>query len=196
MLMPWNPSITRMLAALIGLAVAMPLAAFVMARVRRRRRRCREMRWQQRLAARRARRQHTAARHRDNLATLLNPDPERRPTVLLVAPEAVAISTRRLLDGSGCRTIVTTDVTDAWALVQARRPDLVILDDRAAGLPVLQWLDLLLRDLVLADLPVIVQTTSLRPQECLARGAAGAVEEGARDAALLDQVGWVLRGPR
>ncbi len=98
-------------------------------------------------------------------------------TILLVEdnPADAEIARRALRDGgSRADLVVVRDGREALDYLVRRRPDLVLLDLNLPGLPGLEVLRRLRADPALHGVPVVVLTTSRRPEDVRQTYAAGA----------------------
>lgn len=120
----------------------------------------------------------------------------RASSILLVDDSStVRKSLRAALERWGYRVEEASNGREAWAKLQAARPDMVVSD---IDMPVMNGLDLvrlIKSDLVLMNVPVLLITSDpyTHVQAAQKEGVAGLLAKPFDDSALIDQVRFVLQ---
>jgi chemosensory pili system protein ChpA (sensor histidine kinase/response regulator) len=120
----------------------------------------------------------------------------RASSILLVDDSStIRKSLRAALERWGYRVEEASNGREAWAKLQANRPDMVVSD---IDMPIMNGLDLvrlIKSDLVLMNVPVLLITSDpfTHVQSAQKEGVAGLLAKPFDDSALIDQVRFVLQ---
>lgn len=150
--------------------------------------------------AKRARRQQRRAeRVRENIEAWASPPPgqECRPVILVVDDSRPAqIAIKKTLESKGYRVMLANNGRSAWAILQDKKPDMVISDIEMPQMNGLALARLIRQDLSLADVPVMLITAHLEynvKEVGPSAGIAGFMPKPWNKDDLLEQVGFLLR---
>lgn len=116
---------------------------------------------------RRRERRRTQEQERQRALAVVHRDPSnrqlRRRSLVMVVDDSptVLIAARKALEEESYRVITVENGREAWSVLQAERPDLIISDIEMPKVNGFQLLKLVREDMELANLPVMLMTSHL-----------------------------------
>ena len=120
----------------------------------------------------------------------------RASSILLVDDSPTALQAlRKTLERWNYRVVTAQNGRQAWAELNRSRPDLVISDIDMPEMSGIELLQLMRKDLVLVDIPVLLITASPRHHLLASQqaGVNGLLAKPFEDRALIDQVRYILQ---